>query len=341
MVRKLGRGIKSRWRAVEMALGFSAATLVVLGLMFIAGVVLCVSLWLTDVGIGFAQPYWLTRFNGDWLRSHSYIPNILAGFTGFLVGVPVALVVLQTVIGKREDNVEIAKAKRVSAAAWGDFHCAASELVSSVRRTALLNDAPTNVYPIYEDIFDRLRAYRGEQPFVPPTQEQYDELIAYLKAKEAKFKAEIDSVTTKVGNTDALQKLWSRVLSTWSVVNVYVRSRRIELNLPWFDDDSNSTLVTALATTANPLSEFTHVHNGFGAEPPASMDMAHTWVRSYLHWDKDKLDRVLQSDAKAFGIEGVDNYRERAQQAGLFLTGLHSTIKQINEDGWPYSPKAQ
>jgi hypothetical protein len=192
-----------------------------------------------------------------------------------------------------------------------------------------------HVYQVYQEIFDKLSAYRGQEPFGPPTQGQYGELIAYLKGAEVKFKSEISSVTTKVGTIDDLQKVWSRVLSTWSVVNVYGRSRRIELDLPWFSDDSNSTLVSALATTENPLSDFTHVHNGFGSEPPVSMDMAHSWVRSYVRWDKDKLDRVLQSEGKAFGVRGVDNYRERAQQAGLFLTALHTTIKRINEEGWP------
>jgi hypothetical protein len=330
--------IQRRWREIETALGFSRWILAVLGLMFIAGVVLCVSLWLTDVGIGFSQPYIITRYNGEWLRGHAYIPNILAGITGFLVGVPVALVVLQTVIGRREDNVELAKAKRVSAAAWGEFRSAALEYASSERRNALLNDALTDVYPLYEEIFNRLRAYRGEKPFVPPTQEQYDELVAYLKTKEVKFKAQIDSVTKIVGNIDELLKLWSRVLSTWSVVNVYVRSRRLEFGLPWFSDDSNALLVSALSTPESPLSDFIHVHNGFGTKPPASMDMAHNWVRSYVLWDKDKLDRVLQSDDGAFGVEGVSDYQQCARQAGLFLNGLQSTIKQIDEQGWPDWP---
>jgi hypothetical protein len=330
--------IQRRWREIETALGFSRWILAVLGLMFIAGVVLCVSLWLTDVGIGFSQPYIITRYNGEWLRGHAYIPNILAGITGFLVGVPVALVVLQTVIGRREDNVELAKAKRVSAAAWGEFRSAALEYASSERRNALLNDALTDVYPLYEEIFNRLRAYRGEKPFVPPTQEQYDELVAYLKTKEVKFKTQIDSVTKIVGNIDELLKLWSRVLSTWSVVNVYVRSRRLEFGLPWFSDDSNALLVSALSTPESPLSDFIHVHNGFGTKPPASMDMAHNWVRSYVLWDKDKLDRVLQSDDGAFGVEGVSDYQQCARQAGLFLNGLQSTIKQIDEQGWPDWP---
>jgi hypothetical protein len=75
-----------------------------------------------DVGIGFTHPNWITRYNGDWLRGHSYVPNILAGFTGFLVGVPVALVVLQTVIGKREDNVETAKGDYLANGVSGGFH---------------------------------------------------------------------------------------------------------------------------------------------------------------------------------------------------------------------------
>jgi hypothetical protein len=244
-----------------------------------------------------------------------------------------------SVIGKREDNVETAKAKRVSKAAWDDFHSAATELASSARRTALLNDALTDVYPLYEEIFNRLRAYRGEHPFAVPTQESYDDLIAYLKSKEGKFKSEIDSVANKVGRIDALQKLWSRVLSTWSVVNVYVRSRRIELDLPWFDDDSNSLLVIALATTENPLFDFTHIHSGFGSElPVVSMDMAHQWILSYIRWDKDKLDRaLLEPDGKAFGVVCLDDYRGRAQAAGLFLNGLHDTIDRITKEGWPDS----
>lgn len=308
--------------------------------MFVAGIVLCASLWLTDVGIGFSEPHVITQYNGEWLRGHAYIPNILAGITGFLVGVPVALVVLQTVIGRREDNIELAKAKRVSAAAWGEFRSAALEYASSTRRNALLNDALTDVYPLYEEIFNRLKAYRGEKPFVPPTQDQYDVLIAYLKDRESKFKTEIDSVTTKVGNIDNLLKLWSRVLSTWSVVNVYVRSRRLEFGLPWFSDDENSSLVSTLSTSESPLSAFSHVHNGFGHKPPASMDMAHTWLRSYLAWDKDKLDRTLQSDDQAFGHAGVTGYQEHARLAGLFLTGLQSVIKQIDDEGWPDRPVA-
>jgi hypothetical protein len=309
--------------------------------MFFAGVFMCVSLWLTDVGIGFAQPYWITRFNGAWLRDHAYIPNILAGITGFLVGVPVALVALETVIGKREDNVEIAKAKRVSTAAWQDFQSAVAEFANADRRHALLNDAQINVHPIYKEIFDRLTAYRGQEPFVTPTQQRYNTLMDYLKDREVQFKTEIDSVTTKVGTFDTLQKSWSRVLSTWSVLNTYVRSRRIELDLSWFNDDSNSTLISALATTENPLLDFSHVHSGFGLEPPGSMDMARNWVHSYILWgDKDKFDRTLQSHRKVFGIEGVDNYRERALQAGMFLTGLDATVKLIRDEGWPDAPEA-
>jgi hypothetical protein len=316
-------------------------TRTVFALMFIAGVVLCVSLWLTDVGIGFTQPNLLTRYNGEWLREHAYIPNILAGLTGFLVGVPVALVVLETVIGKREDNIEVAKAKRVSAAAWRDFRSAAIEFVASDRRTALMNDAETNVFPIYTELFDRLSAYRGKEPFTTTTQEQYDTLMTYLKGSEVKFKSEIDSVTNKVGTIDELQKMWSRVLSTWSVLNTYVRSRRIEFGLPWFNDDSDSALVSALTTTENPLSDFNHVHGGFGTEPPVSMTMAHSWIRSYLRWDKEKLDGMLQSDRKVFGTVGIDNYVQQAHQAGLFLTSLNATINLISDEGWPDPPEAE
>ncbi|TLH68887.1 hypothetical protein C1S82_25885 [Mycolicibacterium cosmeticum] len=67
------------------------------------------------------------------------------------------------------------------------------------------------------------------------------------------------------------------------------------------------------------------------------MDMTHTWLRSYLAWDKDKVDRTLQSDDQAFGHKGVSEYRERAQEAGSFLNRLQSAIKKIDEQGWPDS----
>lgn len=85
-----------RWGVVETFLGFGVATRVIFVLMFAVGLILCVSLWLTDLGIGFTEPRWLTRFDAQWLHGHAYIPNILAGLTGFLVGVPVAAVVLAT-----------------------------------------------------------------------------------------------------------------------------------------------------------------------------------------------------------------------------------------------------
>jgi hypothetical protein len=97
---KLWHRIK-RWSVVDTYLGFGVTTRTIFAVMFVVGVVLCVSLWLTDLGIGFTRPHWVTRYNAEWLHSHAYIPNILASLTGFLVGVPVALVALETVIAKR------------------------------------------------------------------------------------------------------------------------------------------------------------------------------------------------------------------------------------------------
>lgn len=42
-----------RWGVVETYLGFGIATRIIFALMFVVGVILCVSLWLTDLGIGF------------------------------------------------------------------------------------------------------------------------------------------------------------------------------------------------------------------------------------------------------------------------------------------------
>src|SRR4051812_36351925 len=86
-----------QWSIVQTFRGFSLTTRIAFGMMLAGGLIMGASLWLTDIGIGFTQPQLLTHFDGEWLRRHAYIPNILAGFTGFLIGVPIAAVVLDTV----------------------------------------------------------------------------------------------------------------------------------------------------------------------------------------------------------------------------------------------------
>jgi hypothetical protein len=89
---------------------FKTSTQVVLVVSFVLGVVLLVCFSLTDVGVNVTfgsvdpKPDWLRRYNAEWFHGHAYIPNILAAMTGFLIGAPVAAVVLATFTSEREDK---------------------------------------------------------------------------------------------------------------------------------------------------------------------------------------------------------------------------------------------
>jgi hypothetical protein len=56
-----------------------------------------------------------------WWHDRSYIPNVWAGFTGFLIGAPVGLVILATFQTEREQSDILARVNSLSEAAWKNF----------------------------------------------------------------------------------------------------------------------------------------------------------------------------------------------------------------------------
>ena len=127
----------NRLGVVKTYLGFTKPIRIAFALMFITGVVMCVSLWLTDLGIGFTEPHWITRFNAEWLHNHGYIPNILAGLTGFFIGVPVALVVLETIKSDYVRQEQIDAVDRITKVAVRDFSEAVNAMCTDERIAAV------------------------------------------------------------------------------------------------------------------------------------------------------------------------------------------------------------
>lgn len=79
------------WRPVKTALDFGPATRKFLLTMFVMGLIALAALWAGDLGaldfklgkLDLGQVDWL---QDTWLRNHAFIPNILAGGIGFLIG---------------------------------------------------------------------------------------------------------------------------------------------------------------------------------------------------------------------------------------------------------------
>jgi hypothetical protein len=152
--------------------GFKRSTKIVLVMSFVLGVVLLVSFSLTDAGVNVTlgsfgpKPAWLKRYNAEWFQSHAYIPNVLAGFTGFLIGAPVPVVVLDTFTVEREDRAAINKVNQISALAWDQFKHAIHEFCSTERIFAL-TDQTGLVQKIQNEALQVFQDYKKAAPMEP------------------------------------------------------------------------------------------------------------------------------------------------------------------------------
>jgi hypothetical protein len=137
---------------------FQRSTRVLLVVSFVVGLLLLVGFSLTDLGINLTlwgwdpKPTWLKRYDADWFHSHAYIPNIYAGLTGFLIGAPVALIVLATFTVQREETQVLKRVNAISIQAWNRFRDSVFELCSDQRLSGLKVSADL-VQKIHNDVF--------------------------------------------------------------------------------------------------------------------------------------------------------------------------------------------
>jgi len=273
---RVWRKIK-RWGVVETYLGFSVATRTIFALMFVVGVILCISLWLTDLGIGFTRPSWVTRYGADWLHSHAYIPNILAGLTGFLVGVPVAAVFLATFTSEREEKVAVDRVNRLSKSAWYTFRDAVYQFCSEERITALRHDIPlisdrhNHAFKALQDYLERLREANP------------DELLAEKAdvIRHCVFETSQGLANRMRVDPESVSMAWAGVVGAWNILDQYVRLQRLEVNLDWFDNRLDTRIRKWMSLPKNPFLEFVAIHGFYPRRPDpllrplAMMDAAH------------------------------------------------------------------
>jgi hypothetical protein len=250
-----------RWGVVDTYLGFTRTTRIIFAVMFAVGVVLCVSLWLTDLGIGFTRPSWVTRYGAEWLHSHAYIPNILAGLTGFLVGVPVAAVILATFTIQREEIAAIDRVNRLSKSAWYTFRDAVYEFCSEARITALENDAPL-IDGSHDDAFRALQEYIELWRSLPFNISNADEVLAE-KANAIRnhvFDTPQELANRMRADPESVSMAWAGVVGAWNILDQYVRLQRLELNLDWFQNRLDTMIRKWMSLPENPFLAFVDVH---------------------------------------------------------------------------------
>lgn len=336
---------------------FQRSTRVLLVMSFVVGLLLLVGFSLTDLGVNLTlwgwdpKPTWLKQYDGDWFHSHAYIPNIYAGLTGFLIGAPVALIVLATFTVQREETQALKRVNAVSVQAWNRFRDSVFELCSDQRLTGLEISADL-VQKIHNDVFAEYSAYRelGRQ-YVPyaagsvsgarqrgTTADETNKFQRYLAANQEELMSQINEVFNRVGNDHSFQVQWAGVRTNWTTLDQYVRLQRFERNLGWFNSDLDSDLSNRLSDTANPLTEFFDVHHVKTRQSNDSMLAARAAMEHDSTLAKDDLDAKLfagPSPGTFFGHRPVNNYYARALLGRSSLEALRDAVLRVERDGWP------
>lgn len=338
---------------------FKGSTQILLIASFLLGLLSLAGFSLTDAGFDLTlwgwdpKPDWLKRYNADWFHSHAYIPNIMAGLTGFLVGAPVATVILATFTIEREDKVAKRATEQRAKAAWHSFSDAVAELCNDQRIWAL-TDGMEELEFIEKRAFKTANNYvvyhlhggqrhhtlvNGDSDFdvIPDTAE---ELRRAMRRIEPHFEYAYRVVLDRVGTDEQLQLLWARAKSAWNVLDRYVRIQFVERTIDWFDGDIDNALLTDMSREGNPISGISTVL-GEGAPlwvPPINVSGALETLQNHNMVDPDILDDMLTAGVgvEFFGYNSVafSPYREDAAQ---FIIRLQQRVAAVNATGWPAS----
>ncbi|MGL5441455.1 MAG: hypothetical protein ACRDDJ_03185, partial [[Mycobacterium] stephanolepidis] len=155
-------------------------------------------LWATDANIDvrlgsydLQRPAWLLPYNTEWLNGHAYIPNILAGATGFLIGAPFALIVLATFTVQREERAALDRVNKLSALAWNKFRDSVLDLCSHDRTYIGLQSDAHYARELHNQIYREYQSRIGKaQTRIPDgdgfqgaTDDEIAEFQGYLRAR--------------------------------------------------------------------------------------------------------------------------------------------------------------
>lgn len=337
---------------------FRTRTKLLLVASFLVGLLLFAGLSLTDLGVNLTlwgwdpKPKWLTQFDAEWFKAHVYIPNILAGLTGFLIGAPVAAVVLTTFTIEREQKVALRSAKRRADAAWSSFRDAVEDLCSDERIWALTDG-------IEQLDFIETRAFKAVNNYIlylrrdEPNVERYytlvigdsdynvipsdpEKLFSAMENIAPHFEFAFRAVVDRVKSDDELQILWARVRGSWSVLNQYIRIQFVENSIDWFDATLDNLLLKDMSRNGNPIQG---VSDALGDSsplwvPPINALGALECLQNYVMMNRADLDVMLTIDDTCFGYNSVA-FSPYAEDAAKFIIELRQRVEAVEASGWP------
>ncbi|MEM6109823.1 hypothetical protein AAHS21_26870 [Mycobacterium sp. 050272] len=298
---------------------------------------------------------WLDAFSPRALRtwwhglSLGYTNNILAAATGFLIGVPVTVVVIDrfksNLAEKIQTEAQIASVNRVSKAAWRDFAEAVDEFCNDERVEAVNHrqDRPTATDQLQAEhdlIIERLQACRAAIASNPNSAlAEIANLKPFLASHSTTLEARRRAVDQQFGTKYYVRRNWNYIVSRWRVLDEYVRVRRIEFELEPIPRNYYETILDALSSgDDNDLYGFLDAHSGAKSSRwrgiAAILDLQHI-VDIAIGMPDAQLANMLANHYDDWIGPGLKQYWTKALGAHIFLTSLEMRVQTVTLSGWP------
>jgi hypothetical protein len=304
-----------------------------LALSFLAGTVL--------VGLGFwgelLKPNWWPA----WWHDLGYGLNILASFSAFLIGVPVASIVIETMTSSRVEKIQTEAVTRISLAAWSDFvrsiddlctderiECTGPADTSGTRQVQAEHDL---IITAIEECHTKIR----DDPDAAITPAR--ELKSFLAEHLVLLKEKITAVDEHFGRAHEVGNKWAYTRSLWQVLDSHVRFRRMELGLEPISQELHTSLLNLLARDISPVSEFLELHRGVSSNLRANVSMERIChnLSSLIQMSDEELGIFIDKNFTEYIGADISGYWQAALSLSITLRFLKANVWLIAHSGWP------
>jgi len=277
---------------------------------------------------------------GSW-PSWTFLPNVVNTFSGFLIGVPVALVLFTTLTNERENN----RLERLSCGAWNDFADRVRAFCSTDRVQAL-EDAELSLGELWrtirQEMLDAIGPDATKAIVTLPKDGAYSDFQGHLELWCQQMTTQFSSIEKRFPNAGTLELEWLAIRRSWTVLDVSVKTQRFAAdNRGWLPETIDTSLQQKLERSGNPLSEFSDIHDKKGPDleyPP--MGSVPHWICKFSRRSRQEFAQQVAGATKLSPPYTLcaGTYISAAVHARMFLEELVTSIDNAeNVDGWPGS----
>ena len=297
------------------------------------------------------MPDCLKRFNAEWFHSHAYIPNIYAAITGFLIGVPIALVVLATFTGEREDKAALDRVNKMTQLAWQKLRDSALAFATDERIYNGLEHQTQSIVTIHDAVFSEYQRriasaqeyQKSTKGYRTVTDAEILDFQKYLREQELVFRERMDAARDFIGWQHDLQTQWSIIRTNWNTLSGYVPPATLGAQPALVDDQLDAHISDDLAENQHPLTQFMRLHDAVpSGSRVSSMGEAIAHIQQDIYRPVEELRAKLAAawPRKAefqneFGWNKVEGYHTAASNAHSALWGFKRAVDDVEKSGWP------